>query len=65
MKKNNVKRMVSKIITKVGVKSAKVDAGQACAMFYYQPKTPKQLKCKIGCEKNYNIAIYEIFVHVL
>lgn len=44
MKKNKVKRMVSRVITKAGVKSAKVDAGQACAMFYYQSKTPKKLK---------------------
>lgn len=44
MEKNNIKRMVSKVISKAGVKSAKVDAGQACAMFYYQPKTPKILK---------------------
>lgn len=44
MEKNNVKKMISKAIAGAGMKSAKIDAGQACAMFYYQPKRPKMEK---------------------
>ncbi|MCD7731226.1 MAG: cyclic lactone autoinducer peptide [Oscillospiraceae bacterium] len=44
MKKNSVKKMVSKVITKVGVSSAKVDVNQACVYVLYQPKQPKVLK---------------------
>lgn len=46
MEKNSVKKMASKVIAKVGVKSASIAASQACAMFYYQPKQPKVLKRK-------------------
>ena len=44
MEKNNVKKMVSKIIAKAGMKSAKVDVNQACVYVLYQPKKPKLLK---------------------
>lgn len=46
MEKNNIKRIVSKVIANTGMKSAKIEASQACVMFIYQPKTPKQLKHK-------------------
>lgn len=41
MEKNNVKKMVSKVIAKAGVKSAKVDVNQACVYVLYQPKYRK------------------------
>lgn len=44
MEKNNVKKMVSKVIAKAGMKSAKVDVNQACVYVLYQPRTPKRLK---------------------
>lgn len=44
MEKNNVKKMVSKVISKTGIKSAKIESSQACVMFIYQPKQPKNLK---------------------
>lgn len=44
MEKKNIKKMVSKVITKVGMKSAKVDVNQACVYVLYQPKKHKQLK---------------------
>mgnify|MGYP002674934136 CR=1 len=47
MEKNNVKKMISKVIFKVGMKSAKIDVNQACVYVLYQPKAPKQLKYKI------------------
>lgn len=46
MEKNNVKKVVSKVITKAGMKSAKIDVNQACVYVLYQPKAPKQLKHK-------------------
>lgn len=44
MEKNNVKKIVSKVITKAGMKSAKVNVNQACVYVLYQPRTPKKLK---------------------
>ena len=44
MEKNNVKKMVSKVIAKAGMKSAKVDVNQACVYVLYQPKQSKALK---------------------
>lgn len=46
MEKNNIKRIVSKVIANTGMKSAKIEASQACVMFIYQPKRPKVLKKK-------------------
>lgn len=51
MEKSNVKKMVSKVISKAGMKSAKIEANQACVMFIYQPKVSKQLKSKVSCFK--------------
>lgn len=42
MEKNNIKKMVSKVITKAGMKSAKVDVNQACVYVLYQPKKQKR-----------------------
>lgn len=36
--------MVSDLALKVGMKSAKKDLNQTCAMFIYQPKQPQALK---------------------
>lgn len=44
MDKNNVKKVVSKVITKAGMNSAKVDANQTCVYVLYQPKRSKALK---------------------
>lgn len=41
MEKNNVKKMFSKVITKAGMKSARVDANNACVYVLYQPKYRK------------------------
>lgn len=43
MEKNNIKRIVSKVIANTGMKSAKIEASQACVMFIYQPKCHKLL----------------------
>lgn len=57
MEKNNIKRIISKVIANTGMKSAKIEAGQACVMFIYQPKAPKQLKHK--CLMNTKFQIVE------
>lgn len=43
MTKFNVKKSVSKMISKVGTKTATGDLNQACVYFIYQPKKPKSL----------------------
>lgn len=42
MEKNSVKKMVSKVITKAGMKSARVDFNQACVYVLYQPQKPNK-----------------------
>ena len=44
MKKENTKKMIANIISKIGTKAAYNDNKQACAMFFYQPKCSEKLK---------------------
>lgn len=44
MKKLNFKKKMASMAAKVGVKQTQNDLNQACVMFIYQPKRPKNLK---------------------
>ena len=44
MTKLNLKKKMASIVAKVGTKQAQNDFNQACVMFIYQPKQPKNLK---------------------
>lgn len=44
MTKSNLKKKMASMAAKVGVKQTQNDLNQACVMFIYQPKRPKNLK---------------------
>lgn len=44
MTKSNLKKKVANMVAKVGVTQAQNDFNQACVMFIYQPKQPRNLK---------------------
>lgn len=44
MTKSNLKKKVANMAAKVGVTQAQNDFNQACVMFIYQPKQPRNLK---------------------